>query len=204
MVLSFRILHRIFDTPYFRAYEKICIRGHRILKPCVYLLLNHSTDNAAVSFCSLSSEVLQRDKISCSYWGGYSSNHAHPILPCYNSNIDTDVTGKFKKHRGILAKADYANVGSGSAEGKGASEAAAAQAMQSLGQQARSAKGALLKVTGSEENLNMYEISTAEDKLHSYLNGKASIIWGASADNALGDTVKVTVIAATGRAEATS
>ena len=53
----------------------------------------------------------------------------------------------------------------------------------------------LLNITGSAENLSMFEVNEASVTIQEAANVDANIIFGASLDDSLGDTVRVTVIA---------
>ena len=57
------------------------------------------------------------------------------------------------------------------------------------------ARGVLLNVTGAEENLSMFEVTEASEAIEKAADSQANIIWGASIDDSMGDTVRVTVIA---------
>lgn len=103
----------------------------------------------------------------------------------------------FADVKSIMSNAGSALMGIGEASGEGAAIAATKMAIESplLETSIDGARGILLNVTGAEDNLSMYEIQEASETIHEAADDQANIIWGASVDNTMGDTVRVTVIA---------
>ncbi|WP_080585402.1 cell division protein FtsZ [Selenomonas ruminantium] len=103
----------------------------------------------------------------------------------------------FADVKSIMSNAGSALMGIGEATGEGAAIAATKMAIESplLETSIDGARGILLNVTGAEDNLSMYEIQEASETIHEAADDQANIIWGASVDNTMGDTVRVTVIA---------
>lgn len=87
----------------------------------------------------------------------------------------------------------------GEAKGENASLAAVNEAIDKLTKQNKNAKSigkdVLMNVTGCEDNISMYEIQEASEVLCDWLdNKKATIIWGASVDDSLGDMIRVSIL----------
>ena len=103
----------------------------------------------------------------------------------------------FADVQSVMSNAGSALMGIGEASGESAAIEAAKAAIASplLETSIDGAKGILLNVTGAEENLSMYDIQEASEAIHDAADSQANIIWGASIDNTMGDTVRVTVIA---------
>ena len=100
-----------------------------------------------------------------------------------------------------MANGGSAIMGIGEARGEGASVAAAKAAIESplLETSIEGATSVILNFTGSR-NLSMFEVNEASEWLNSMIvnsaNGRrANIIWGIGVDDALEDTVRVTVVA---------
>jgi cell division protein FtsZ len=52
-----------------------------------------------------------------------------------------------------------------------------------------------LNVTGSEDNLNMYEIQEVSGAVYDWLDyEQATIIWGATIDDSLRDRIRVSIL----------
>jgi len=103
----------------------------------------------------------------------------------------------FADVQSVMSNAGSALMGIGEASGENAAVEAAKAAIASplLETSIDGARGILLNVTGAEESLSMYEIQEASEAIHDAADSQANIIWGASIDNTMGDTVRVTVIA---------
>lgn len=103
----------------------------------------------------------------------------------------------FADVKSIMSNAGSALMGIGEASGENAAVEAAKAAIASplLETSIDGARGVLLNVTGAEENLSMFEVTEASEAIEKAADAQANIIWGASIDNSMGDTVRVTVIA---------
>ena len=53
----------------------------------------------------------------------------------------------------------------------------------------------LLNITGSTDSLSMMEVTKASNTIQEVVHPDAEIIWGMSADESLGDTIQVTILA---------
>lgn len=87
----------------------------------------------------------------------------------------------------------------GEAKGENASMAAAKDAINKVavlkGNGNSKGGDVLLNITGSEDNLSMYEIQEAAEFIHDWLDDEQStIIWGAAIDNSLEDTIRVYIL----------
>ena len=103
-------------------------------------------------------------------------------------NLDLDDMKSVMKNSGTCV------VGIGTDHG--AAEAARkAVGFAFLGENARKATKVLINVTGAEDNINMFEVNEATTIIQEAVSPSADIIWGASADDKLGDTVNVVLIA---------
>ena len=103
----------------------------------------------------------------------------------------------FADVKSIMSNAGSALMGIGEASGENAAVEAAKAAIASplLETSIDGARGVLLNVTGAEENLSMFEVTEASEAIEKAADSQANIIWGASIDDSMGDTVRVTVIA---------
>ncbi len=103
----------------------------------------------------------------------------------------------FADVKNIMSNAGSALMGIGEAAGENAAVAAAKCAVASplLETSIEGANGVLLNITGSQENLSMYEVNEAASTIQEAVNVEANIIFGAAIDETLGDIVRVTVIA---------
>ena len=103
----------------------------------------------------------------------------------------------FADVKSIMSNAGSALMGIGEATGENAAVAAAKYAIESplLETSIEGAHGVLLNISSSAENLSMYEVNEASSTIQEAVNVDANIIFGASLDETLGDTVRVTVIA---------
>lgn len=107
--------------------------------------------------------------------------------------INTD----FADVRTVLKDAGTAIMGIGTASGDGRAEAAARAAITSplLEQGIEGARGILLLISGGSD-LGLFEFNQAAEIIHDVSHADANIIVGNVIDDALGEEVRVTVIAA--------
>ena len=103
----------------------------------------------------------------------------------------------FADVKSVMANAGSALMGIGSARGDDRSVAAAEQAVSSplLEASIDGAHGVLLSIAGGSD-LGLFEINEAAALVAESAHPEANIIFGATIDDALGDEVRVTVIAA--------
>jgi cell division protein FtsZ len=102
----------------------------------------------------------------------------------------------FADVRTIMTEAGSALMGIGSASGEGRATVAARQAVSSplLESSIEGATGILLNVTGGP-NIGLFEVNEAAEVVTSAADQNANVIFGAVIDEAIGDEVRVTVIA---------
>ena len=107
--------------------------------------------------------------------------------------INTD----FADVKMIMSNAGSALMGIGRAHGDNRSENAARQAVSSplLEASIEGARGILLNVTASSE-LGLHEVRDAADVIHDVAHPDANIIFGTVIDDAMGEEIRITVIAA--------
>ncbi|MFA6576839.1 MAG: cell division protein FtsZ, partial [Nocardioides sp.] len=103
----------------------------------------------------------------------------------------------FADVKSVMADAGSALMGIGSARGEDRAVAAAEMAVSSplLEASIDGAHGVLLSIAGGSD-LGLFEINTAAALVADAVHPEANIIFGATIDDALGDEVRVTVIAA--------
>ena len=103
----------------------------------------------------------------------------------------------FADVRTVLTDAGSALMGVGSANGEGRAVAAARGAISSplLESSIDRSQGILLNISGSS-SLGLMEVNEAAEVVHSVAHQDANIIFGTVIDDAFGDEVRVTVIAA--------
>ena len=103
----------------------------------------------------------------------------------------------FADVRSVLTEAGSALMGVGSATGEGRAVAAARGAISSplLESSIDRSQGVLLNISGPS-SLGLMEVNEAAEVVHSVAHQDANIIFGTVIDDALGDEVRVTVIAA--------
>jgi cell division protein FtsZ len=103
----------------------------------------------------------------------------------------------FADVKSVMANAGSALMGIGSARGEDRSVAAAEMAVSSplLEASIDGAHGVLLSIAGGSD-LGLFEINEAAALVSQAAHPEANIIFGATIDDALGDEVRVTVIAA--------
>ncbi len=107
--------------------------------------------------------------------------------------INTD----FADVKMIMSNAGTAIMGIGSASGEGRAVAAARAAVTSplLEASIEGARGILLNIAGGSD-LGLFEVNEAAEIIHGAAHPDANIIFGSVIDDAIGDEVRVTVIAA--------
>src|SRR5437762_4213985 len=107
--------------------------------------------------------------------------------------INTD----FADVKMIMSNAGTAIMGIGNASGEGRAVAAARAAITSplLEASIEGARGILLNIAGGSD-LGLFEVNEAAEIIHSVAHPDANIIFGQVIDDAMGDEVRVTVIAA--------
>ena len=86
-------------------------------------------------------------------------------------------------------------IGFGSGDGRAVSAARAAIASPLLEASIEGARGILLSISGGSD-LGLFEVNEAAEIIHGVAHPDANIIFGAVIDDAMGDEVRVTVIAA--------
>ena len=103
----------------------------------------------------------------------------------------------FADVKAVMSNAGSALMGIGSARGEDRARAAAEQAVSSplLEASIEGAHGVLLSIAGGSD-LGLFEVSAAADLIQGAAHEDANIIFGTVIDDALGDEVRVTVIAA--------
>ena len=103
----------------------------------------------------------------------------------------------FADVKAVMSNAGSALMGIGSARGEDRARAAAEMAVSSplLEASIDGARGVLLSIAGGSD-LGLFEVSAAANLIQSAASEDANIIFGTVIDDALGDEVRVTVIAA--------
>ncbi|SDS09209.1 cell division protein FtsZ [Friedmanniella luteola] len=103
----------------------------------------------------------------------------------------------FADVKAVMSNAGSALMGIGSARGEDRARAAAEMAVSSplLEASIDGARGVLLSIAGGSD-LGLFEVSAAANLIQAAAHEDANIIFGTVIDDALGDEVKVTVIAA--------
>jgi cell division protein FtsZ len=103
----------------------------------------------------------------------------------------------FADVKAVMTGAGSALMGIGSAKGEGRAEEAARAAISSplLEASIEGAKGVLLSIAGPSD-MALHEVNRAAETITKVAHPDANIIFGAVIDDALGDEVRVTVIAA--------
>lgn len=99
--------------------------------------------------------------------------------------------------RSILYKTGIAVIGIGNGGGKNAAVTAAVNAVscQLCSEDIKMARNLLVNIIGNEENISMYEVVEATNIIQKMVANNTNIIWGATVDNDMIDSVKVTIIA---------
>jgi cell division protein FtsZ len=102
----------------------------------------------------------------------------------------------FADVRTIMRDAGSALMGIGTASGESRASEAAKAAISSplLEESVEGATGILLNITGGND-LGLFEVNEAAELIHSAADAQSNIIFGAVIDPALGDDIRVTVIA---------
>ena len=103
----------------------------------------------------------------------------------------------FADVRAVMSNSGAALMGIGEASGENAAVDAAKEAVNSplLERSIDGARGVLINIAGSQDNLSMFEVGEASTTIQEAAHVDANIIFGASLDEELGDKVRVTVIA---------
>ncbi|MBR1646834.1 MAG: cell division protein FtsZ [Selenomonadaceae bacterium] len=103
----------------------------------------------------------------------------------------------FADVQSIMSNAGSALMGVGEASGDNAAVEAVKKAIASplLETSVDSARGILLNFMGAQDSLSMVEVNEASTTVQEAAHPDAEIIWGASVDDSLGDTIIVTIIA---------
>ena len=117
-------------------------------------------------------------------------------------NIPGLVNLDFADVSAVMRDAGYAHMGIGTGTGRDKAEVAAKMAITSplLETTISGATGILINITASAD-ISLDEVETASSMISSEAHPDATIIWGATIDNSLEDTIKVTVIATGFRTE---
>lgn len=104
----------------------------------------------------------------------------------------------FADVKSVMTDAGSALMGIGEATGENATLQAAKIAIDSplLEISIDGARSVLLNVTGTSENLRLAEVNEAAQLIQEAANPDANIIFGTAIDESLGDTIRVTVVAA--------
>src|SRR5260221_9910469 len=107
--------------------------------------------------------------------------------------INTD----FADVKMIMSNAGSALMGIGHGSGEGRAVAAARAAISSplLEASIEGARGILLSIAGGSD-LGLFEVNEAAEIVHAVAHPDANIIFGTVVDDAMGDEIRVTVIAA--------
>src|SRR5689334_1319931 len=102
----------------------------------------------------------------------------------------------FADVRAIMENAGSALMGIGTAQGENRASEAAKAAISSplLEESVEGATGILLNITGGRD-LGLFEVNEAAELIHSAADSNSNIIFGAVIDEAMGDEIRVTVIA---------
>lgn len=103
----------------------------------------------------------------------------------------------FADVKNIMSDAGSALMGIGEGSGENAPIIAAKNAIDSplLETTIDGARGVLINVTGSSENLSIFEVNEAMGIIAEAADPEANIIFGARIDDSMGDIVRVTVVA---------
>ncbi|HUY29468.1 MAG TPA: cell division protein FtsZ [Acidimicrobiales bacterium] len=112
-------------------------------------------------------------------------------------NVPGLINTDFADVKMVMSNAGTAIMGIGSASGEGRGVNAAKHAITSplLEASIEGARGILLNIAGGP-NLGLFEVNEAAEAIHAVAHPDANIIFGSVIDEALGDSVRVTVIAA--------
>ena len=111
-------------------------------------------------------------------------------------NIPGIVNLDFADVSSVMRDAGYAHMGVGTGTGRDKAEVASKMAVSSplLESSISGATGIIINVTASPD-ISLDEVETASAMISNEAHPEATIIWGATFDNSLEDTIKVTVIA---------
>ena len=97
----------------------------------------------------------------------------------------------------VMQNGGSALMGIGEASGDDAPLRAIRNAVNSplLGVSVKGAKGVIINFVGEQSHLNMLELEEASQSIAAEVHQDANIIWGISADDTMGENIRVTVIA---------
>lgn len=111
-------------------------------------------------------------------------------------NVTALVNLDFADVRSIMSDAGYAHMGVGVATGRDKAEQAARTAINSplIETSMDNARGVIISITGSSD-IGLEEVELASSIISDMAHPDATIIWGAQLDDALEDTIRVTVVA---------
>lgn len=111
-------------------------------------------------------------------------------------NIPSFINLDFADVRNVMRDAGYAHMGVGDAKGANMAEAAAEAAVTSplLETSIRGARGVIINITASPD-IALEDVEAAASKITDAAHPDANIIWGASFDDALTDSMNITVVA---------
>ena len=111
-------------------------------------------------------------------------------------NIPGIVNLDFADVSSVMRDAGYAHMGVGTGTGRDKAEVASKMAVSSplLESSISGATGIIINVTASPD-ISLDEVETASAMISNEAHPEATIIWGATFDNSLEDTIKVTIIA---------
>lgn len=111
-------------------------------------------------------------------------------------NVTAMVNLDFADVTTVMSDGGYAHMGVGVATGRDKAEEAAKAAVTSplIETSMQNARGVIISVTGSPD-IGLEEVETACNIIHDMVHPDAVTIWGASLDESLEDTMKITVIA---------
>ncbi|MDA8291293.1 MAG: cell division protein FtsZ [Actinomycetota bacterium] len=112
-------------------------------------------------------------------------------------NVPGLINTDFADVKMVMSNAGTAIMGIGTASGEGRGVNAAKHAITSplLEASIEGARGILLNIAGGPD-LGLFEVNEAAEAIHAVAHPDANIIFGSVIDDALGETVRVTVIAA--------
>jgi len=112
-------------------------------------------------------------------------------------NVPGMVNVDFADVRSVLSDAGTALMSIGQGKGRNRAQAAAEEAIAGgfLNVTIRGAKRVLFNITGGED-MTLFEVNEVAERIGVAIDNVADIIFGAVIDSALGDTIRVTLIAA--------
>jgi cell division protein FtsZ len=112
-------------------------------------------------------------------------------------NVPGMVNVDFADVRSVLSEAGTALMSIGQGKGRNRSQVAAEEAIAGgfLNVTIRGSKRVLFNISGGE-NMTLFEVNEVAERIRSAIDDTADIIFGAVVDSTLGDTMRVTLIAA--------